>query len=125
MAEGIIGLGAAAGDVYGLNIQPGYFLTDKLQIVGRYQVAGSSGTNGLRAQSRYERPAGLRTGDLYQAGYLGLNYHIAKHRIKLMTGVEYSTLGGRDVWTASTMVRVFWGPHSGGAFPMATMLKAN
>ena len=124
MAEGIIGLGAA-GDVYGLNIQPGYFLTDKLQIVGRYQVAGSSGTNGLRAQSRYERPAGLRTGDLYQAGYLGLNYHIAKHRIKLMTGVEYSTLGGRDVWTASTMVRVFWGPHSGGAFPMATMLKAN
>jgi hypothetical protein len=67
----------------------------------------------------------LRTGDLYQAGYLGLNYHIAKHRIKLMTGVEYSTLGGRDVWTASTMVRVFWGPHSGGAFPMATMLKAN
>jgi hypothetical protein len=49
MAEGIIGLGAAAGDVYGLNIQPGYFLTDKLQIVGRYQVAGSSGTNGLRA----------------------------------------------------------------------------
>jgi phosphate-selective porin OprO/OprP len=124
MAEGILGLGADDGDVYGLNLQPGYFLTDKLQIVGRYQVAGSSGTNGLRAQSRYERPAGLRTGDLYQAGYIGLNYHIAKHRIKLMTGVEYATLGGRDVWTASAMVRVFWGPHSGGAFPMATMLKA-
>jgi len=124
MAEGVLGLGNDNGDVYGLNIQPGYFLTDKLQIVGRYQIAGSNGDNGLRAQARYERPGGLKTGDLYQAGYLGLNYHIAKHRIKLMTGVEYSTLGGQNVWTASTAVRVFWGPHSGGAFPMAMTLKA-
>jgi len=124
MAETIIGLGAEAGDAYGLNIQPGYFLTDKLQVVGRYQMACSNGSNGLSAQRRYERLAGLTTGDLYQAGYVGLNYFIANHRFKVMGGIEYSTLGGQDVWTASAMVRVFWGPHSGGAFPMATMLKA-
>jgi hypothetical protein len=124
MAESIIGLGAEAGDAYGLSVQPGYFLTDKLQIVGRYQVACSNDSNGLVAQRRYERPAGLSTGDLYQAGYVGLNYYIAKHRFKVMGGIECSTLGGEDVWTASAAVRVFWGPHSGGAFPMATMLKA-
>lgn len=123
MAEGIAGLGADAGDAYGINIQPGYFITDKLQIVGRYQLVSSNGDNGVSAQRRYERPAGLKTGDLYQAGYVGLNYHIAKHRIKVMTGIEYSTLGGEEVWTASTMFRIFWGPHSGGAFPMNVVLK--
>jgi hypothetical protein len=39
-----------------------------------------------------------------------------------MTGIEFSTLGGEEVWTASTMFRVFWGPHSGGAFPMNVVL---
>lgn len=123
MAEGIAGLGADAGDAYGINLQPGYFITDKLQIVGRYQLVSSNGDNGINAQRRYERPAGLKTGDLYQAGYVGLNYHIAKHRIKVMTGIEYSTLGGEEVWTASTMFRIFWGPHSGGAFPMNVVLN--
>ena len=122
MAEGIIGLGAEKGDAYGINLQSGYFITDKLQIVGRYQLAASNGENGIQAQRRHERSAGLSTGDLYQAGYVGLNYHIAKHRIKVMTGIEYSTLGGEEVWTASTMFRVFWGPHSGGAFPMNVVL---
>jgi len=122
MVEGIAGLGSAQGDAVGINIQPGFFITDNLQVVARYQLASSNNEKGLRAQSRYERPAGLPTGDLYQAAYLGANYHIAKHRIKVLSGIEYATLGGEDVWTASVMFRFFFGPHSGGAFPMATML---
>jgi phosphate-selective porin OprO and OprP len=125
MAEGIVGLGVEKGDACGINLQPGYFITEKLQIVGRYQLASSNGDNGIQAQRRYERNAGLSTGDLYQAGYVGLNYHIAKHRIKVMTGIEYSTLGGEEVWTASTMFRMFWGPQSGGAFPMNVVLSSN
>jgi len=116
------GLGAENGDAVGLNIQPGYYLTDKLQVVARYQLAGSDGENGLRAQRRYEREVGLTTGDSYQAGYLGLNYFLAGHRAKLMTGIEYSTLGEQDSWTASVAVRVFWGPHSRGPFPMVETL---
>lgn len=119
------GLGSATGEAIGLNLQPGYFVTRRLQAVARYQLAGSNDDDGLRAQRRYEREANLRTGDLYQAGYLGLNYYIAEHRVKLLTGVEYAALGGEHTWTGSVAVRVFWGPHSRGPFPMGQVLQPN
>jgi hypothetical protein len=64
----------------------------------------------------------MTPGELYQAAYVGLNYYIAKHRLKLMTGLEYSNMSGDTAWTASTMVRFYFGPHSGGAFPMNQIL---
>ncbi|HYF34570.1 MAG TPA: porin [Prosthecobacter sp.] len=124
IAEGLYGVGSANGDAAGLMLQPGYFITDRLQVVARYQLAGSTSATGLSAQRRYERPAGLNRGDLYQAGYAGLNFYIAKHRAKVMAGVEYARLGGDECWTAMTGVRIFWGPHSSGPFPMAKVLKA-
>ena len=123
VTEGLIGIGGNGGSAAGLNIQPAWFITDKLQLATRYQVAFSEEDNGLRAQRRYERNAGLSTGDLYQAVYAGLNYHVAAHRLKVMAGAEYATIGGEDVWTFSVMWRCFWGPHSRGPFPMAHMLK--
>ena len=78
---------------------------------------------GIRAQRRYERNVGLNNGSTYQAGYLGLNYYIAKHRIKLMSGLEYSKLDNRDCWTGSLAFRFFFGPHSKGPFPMAQTLE--
>ncbi len=122
VTEATFGTSKDRGDAVGLNIQPGYFLTDNLQMVLRYQIAAATHEDGLEPQRRYEQPAGLPDGKFYQAGYLGFNYYIAKHRLKLMTGIEYSRLGGKDVWTASTMLRFFFGPHSGGAFPMNVML---
>jgi hypothetical protein len=116
------GIGADDGDAIGLNLQPGVFLTDRLQLVGRYQVAESDGKHGLHAQPRYERDVGLTTGDFYQAGYVGLNYHFAGHRAKLLTGAEYAMLGGEDAWTAFAAIRVFWGPHAGGPFPIGPTL---
>jgi phosphate-selective porin OprO and OprP len=121
VTEVTAGLGSEDGDALALNFQPSFFLTGNLQIAGRYQIATSNGKEGLIAQRRYEQAAGLPSGDFYQAAYLGLNYHIAKHRLKLMTGLEYATMGGEHVWTASTMIRFFFGPHSGGAFPMNQM----
>ncbi len=119
------GLGSEDGDAIGLNLQPGYFVTRRLQAVARYQLAGSNEADGLRAQRRYERKANLRSGDLYQAGYVGLNYHLAEHRAKLMTGLEVASLGGEHSWTASVAVRLFFGPHSRGPFPMAQVLQPN
>jgi len=116
------GLGGDLGNAVGLNIQPGYFLTDTLQLVGRYQLALSSESEGLLPQSRYEREVGLLPGDHYQASYLGLNYYIAGHRLKLQGGTEYSRMNNQDVWTFSTMLRFYFGPHSGGAFPMNRVL---
>lgn len=122
VTEVTAGLGSADGDALGLNLQPGWFISERLQLVARYQLAGSNDDDGLRAQRRYEREAGLGSGDLYQAGYAGLNVYLAEHRAKLMTGIEYATLDGEHAWTASIAVRVFWGPHSRGPFPMAQVL---
>lgn len=122
VVEATAGTGNDRGDAYALNIQPGWFLTNNVQMVLRYQVAASNRAEGLNPQSRYERPAGLPRGDLYHAGYLGFDYYLARHRLKLMTGIEYSRMGGKDVWTASTSLRFFFGPHSGGPFPMNQML---
>ena len=122
IAEVTAGLGNENGNAVGLNLQPSYFLNRQWQLVSRYQLAGSNGTDGLTPQKRYEVPSGFEPGDLYQAGYLGVNYYIAKHRLKLMQGIEYSNMSGQEGWTTSLMVRFYWGPHSGGAFPMNKIL---
>lgn len=123
VTEVTAGIGSDDGDAIGLNLQPGWFISKRLQVVARYQLAGSDEARGLRAQRRYERESGLGRGDLYQAGYAGLNFYLAEHRAKLMTGIEYATLDGEHSWTASVAVRVFWGPHSRGPFPMAQVLS--
>lgn len=123
VTEATAGFGSSRGNGVSLNVQPAWYITDKLQLSTRYQIAMSDEENGLSAQRRYERPAGLGTGDLYQAAYAGLTYFVAAHRLKVMSGVEYSTIGGEDCWTASVALRLFWGPHSKGPFPMAQMLN--
>lgn len=123
VSELLAGLRSENGDAIGINIQPGYFFTEKLQLATRYQLAYADESNGLVAQRRYERNVGLSTGDRYQSGYVGLNYYIAKHRIKWMSGVEYSDMNGQDALTLSFAFRTFWGPHSNGPFPMAKTLK--
>ncbi len=123
VTEVTAGFGGTRGDAVGLNIQPSYFLTDTLEAVGRYQVASASEPNGLRAQRRYEVPAGLMDGDIYQAVYLGLNKYIAGHRLKLMTGIEYAKMDGRDAVTLFAGFRMFFGPHSNAPFPGNKMLR--
>jgi phosphate-selective porin OprO/OprP len=122
VAEATSGIGSDNGNATGLNLQPTYFINQYLQVAARYQIAASNSDQGLQAQRRYERAADVGAGDLYQAGYVGLNYYIAKHRLKLMTGLEYANMSGQEAWTASTMVRFYFGPHSGGAFPMNDIL---
>jgi phosphate-selective porin OprO/OprP len=116
------GIGSTEGNAVGITIQPTYFINPLIQIATRYQLAHSTDDAGLQPQRRYERTVGLQPGDLYQAGYVGLNYYIAKHRLKVMTGLEYAQLSNQGAWTASTMFRFYFGPHSAGAFPMNDIL---
>lgn len=117
--------GEESGDAFGINLQPGYFITEKLQLAARYQFAWSDREEGLQPQRRYEERLEIASGDLYQAVYLGLNYHLARHRLKLQGGVEYSRMNGQEALTLSAMLRFYFGPHSGGAFPMNQMLGNN
>lgn len=122
VVEGTVGTGSASGNAVGINVQPSYFFTRRVQLVGRYQLAGGTEMGTLVAQRRYEREVGLRTGDRYNAAYAGLNFHVAEHRVKLMSGVEYARLSGRNAVTGSVALRLFWGPHSRGPFPMPSVL---
>ena len=85
-------------DVFGITLIPSYFIADGLQLVGRLQYATSADPNGLSLPGRYESRAPNtsdgRTGDSYASAYLGLNYYLYGHKLKLMNGIEYSHLGG-------------------------------
>jgi phosphate-selective porin OprO and OprP len=95
-------------DVVALSIIPSYYIADGLQVVGRLQVAGSSDPDGLRVPGRYERLAinghdskgkvinDDERGNTYFSAYLGLNYYLYGHKLKLMNGMEYSHMGGGD-----------------------------
>lgn len=112
--------GASVPDVWGVSVIPSYAITEKLQLVARYQFASASGDNGLSLQTRYERTAPdlastSYKGDQYQAGYLGLNYYLCGHKLKLMTGIEYAAMqdnaddgGEYDGWTWMSGLRLYF-----------------
>lgn len=88
-------------DVIGLSIIPSYYIADGLQLVGRIQVASSSDADDLKSPGRYDEAsllpsAGDSKGNTFFSTYLGLNYYIYGHKLKLMNGVEYTHLGGGD-----------------------------
>ena len=123
VTEVTAGFGGAKGDAVGLNLQPSLFLTDRLELVSRFQYATASHADGLRSQRRYESPAGLPSGDRYQATYLGLNYYVAGHRIKVLSGVEHARMNSRDAFTVFAGFRMFFGPQSNAPYPGNKLLK--
>ena len=91
------GDGRGRPNVGGVTAMPSYFLMEKLQLVTTFQVAASSGDNGISLPTRYELqvPGGkTMNGDAYFAGYAGLNYYFYGHKLKVMSGVKYSHLTG-------------------------------
>lgn len=110
-ADGDVG----QSDVFGISIIPSYFIYDGLQVVARLQYASSSRANGLSLPGRYEAVIpGDDKGDEYLSGYLGLNYYLYGHKLKLMTGIEYSAMDGNgpsgdfDGYTAFAGMRFFF-----------------
>ncbi|MGC1481619.1 MAG: porin [Chthoniobacterales bacterium] len=103
-------------DLFGIIILPTFDLTEKVQLVGRYQYLVSNEDNGVRLQSRYERRAPdlpTTSGNNYHALYGGMNYYIYKDRLKVMYGMEYSHLelqrgGGFNSLTIVGAVRVWF-----------------
>ncbi|GAB4167191.1 MAG: hypothetical protein Fur0032_05070 [Terrimicrobiaceae bacterium] len=90
----VMGIGAEnTADLFGIIILPSYRLTDRIELVARYQYLASNESDGVQLQRRYERRApDLPTslGNHYQAVYGGINYYIYKNRMKIMGGLEYS-----------------------------------
>lgn len=114
---------APVPDVWGISVIPTYNITDKLQVAVRYQFSSSNADNGLSLQNRYERTAPdlvgssgkAVSGNQYQAAYLGLNYYLCGHQLKLMSGVEYAHMqdhandgGEYDGWTWTSGLRMYF-----------------
>ena len=61
-------------------------------------IGGAANPDGLSLPSRYEGASDTTdgSGNTYTSAYLGINYYIYGHKLKLMNGVEYSHLGGGD-----------------------------
>jgi phosphate-selective porin OprO/OprP len=95
MASGDDGLGQS--DVMGITVMPSYYVATGLQLVGRLQIATSDDLNDLTVPGRYETlQPGDDKGDTYVSAYLGLNYYIHGHKLKLMNGIEFSQMGDSD-----------------------------
>lgn len=101
-------------DVLGVMAMPYVNATSKLQFVARYTLLTSDGNNGLSLAS-YENKVARGNGDRYNEGYLGANYYLYGHRLKLQTGVQLAEMRDRAndggaysgvAWT--TGLRVGW-----------------
>ena len=125
LKQGVIGLHTdfihASGysdDAYGIILLPTYDISDKLQLVARYTRA-TGDNDSLKVQKRYENNVPHLTdnglGENYQSFYLGLNYYINEHKLKLMTGVEYAEMkddaddgGDYNGWTVFSGLRFYF-----------------
>ncbi len=104
--------------VNGFYVTPSVFITDNVQLVGRFEMAESDNARGIRAPGRYmQRADGLaiieadeevgiagfnpQHGDEYTAFYVGANYYLNSHNHKIMTGVEVAELKNTDAGTLS------------------------
>ena len=119
-------------DVWGAVVMPWFNITEKLQVVGRYTYISSDDPNGL-GFTRYENTSAINTdafgniktdkfgkastqkGNEYNEAYIGLNYYVYGHKLKLQTGLDYAWMqdskndGGKfHGWTWTTGLRISW-----------------
>jgi phosphate-selective porin OprO/OprP len=102
-------------NVLGVMAMPYVNATSKLQFVGRYTFLKSDGNNGLSLATYENRVVTRGNGDRYSEGYIGANYLLHGHRLKLQTGVQFADMrdrandGGAYSGTAwTTGLRVGW-----------------
>jgi len=101
-------------NLWGAELLPFYNITDQLQVVVRCSYVRSDGDNGVRL-ALYENTIVEDPGDDYNEIYLGLNYFLYGHKLKVQTGVQYSHMRDRandggeySGWAWTTGLRIFW-----------------
>ena len=101
-------------DLWALMAMPYFNVTDKLQLVGRYTFLESDDPNGVRLGT-YESRLVSGRGDEYHEGYVGANYFLYGHKLKIQTGVQIADMNDRGndggaysgvAWT--TGLRIGW-----------------
>jgi phosphate-selective porin OprO/OprP len=90
MASGYLG----QSDMWGVEAMPFYNLTAKLQAVVRYTYLDSERPNGIRFAT-YESRVMSGRGDEYNEVYLGANYYVYGHRLKLQSGLQFEDMNDK------------------------------
>ncbi len=80
--------------MWAIQAMPFVNLTDKLQAVVRYTLVESDDPNGVRLAT-YESRIVSGRGDEYNELYLGANYYVYGHKLKLQTGVQFADMNDR------------------------------
>jgi len=103
-----------ASDIWGAMVMPWFNISKNFQVVARYTFVRSIDAGGVRL-NRYESQVTSAKGDEYQEGYLGLNWYLYGHKLKLQTGVDYAYMADRassgaayDGWGWTTGLRISW-----------------
>lgn len=78
-------------DLLGMMAMPYYNFTDKWQAVFRFTHLDSDALNGLSLNT-YENKVVAGRGDEYNESYLGLNYFIYGHKLKIQTGLQFEDM---------------------------------
>jgi phosphate-selective porin OprO and OprP len=101
-------------DMWGAMLMPFYNITDHLQVVTRLTHIESETKNGIRL-ARYESEVVSGRGDEYNEVYLGLNYYLYGHKLKLQTGGQYAEMrdpandgGAYSGWAWTVGLRIGW-----------------
>lgn len=81
-------------DLWGVMAMPFVNLTNKVQLVGRYTFLESDEVNGVRLGT-YENRVVPARGDRYNELYIGGNYFLYGHKLKLQTGVQFADMDDR------------------------------
>ena len=104
----------AQSNLWGVMTMPFFNLTSRLQVVGRHTYLRSKDVNGVRL-ARYEHQVTAGRGDRYNEFYVGVNYYLYGHKLKLQSGVKLGDMndsaadGGAYSGIASTTgLRVSW-----------------
>jgi phosphate-selective porin OprO/OprP len=82
-------------DLWAVMAMPFFNVTDQLQIVGRYTHLESDGNNGVSLGTYENRVVTSGRGDRYRETYLGVNYYIYGHRLKLQSGLHFGEMRDR------------------------------
>jgi phosphate-selective porin OprO and OprP len=80
--------------LWGFAAMPFVNATEKLQFVARYTFLDSADPNGIRLATYESGVVGSR-GDEFNELYLGANYYLYGHRLKLQTGVQWADMNDR------------------------------
>ena len=114
-AEVAGGLGyGTQSDVFGATVMPWFNVTDKLQVVARYNYLASDDASDIRL-ARYDSTVTGFKGDEYHEIYGGVNYYIYNHKLKVQTGLSHvsmqdSAAGQPEYhsWQWTTGLRISW-----------------